>query len=98
MEHDRDWRFYNGRDHPTVIQAFSGPKLFGKSDPDPDALVSELKDRLTRRHDADDEKKVGETPDRLSNLSCIEIDELADAIADRVWARMINRMQQSEPE
>ena len=86
-------RFYNGRDHSTVIHGIQRIEALRESDPDLDALLSELKDQLTRRQGADDAKEVEETSDKLSHLSCIDIDELAEAIADRVWARISGRIQ-----
>jgi hypothetical protein len=86
-------RFYNGRDHSTVIHGIQRIEALRESDPDLDALLSDLKDQLTRRHRADDEKKVGELREKLSHPSCINVDELAQAIADRVWARMSGRIQ-----
>ena len=91
-------RFYNGRDHSTVIHGIQRIEALRESDPDLDALLSELKDQLTPRHDGGDEKNVWEPPSKVPNASCINIDELAGAIADCVWARISHRMQGSEPD
>jgi len=91
-------RFYNGRDHSTVIHSIQRIEALRESDPDLDALLSELKDQLTRRQDGSGEKKVFEAPTKVPYASYINIDELAEAIADRVWARISGRIQPSEPE
>jgi hypothetical protein len=91
-------RFYNGRDHSTVIHGIQRIEALRESDSDLDALLSELKDQLTRRQDGSDEKKVFEAPTKVPYASYINIDERAEAVADRVWARISGRIQPSEPE
>ena len=103
-EHVAGWsttmigRFYNGRDHSTVIHGIQRIEVLRESDPDLHALLSELKDQLTRRQDGSNKKKVFEAPTKVPYASYINIDELAEAIADRVWARISGRIQPSEPE
>src|SRR4051794_4456230 len=72
-------RLYNRRDHFTVVHGIQRIEALRESDPDLDALLSELKDQLTGRHHTADEKKLGEAPDELSYASRINIDELAEA-------------------
>lgn len=90
-------RFYHGRDHSTVVHGIQRIEALRESDPEVDALLSELKDQLTAGRDADDEKKVWEEArNKRRNASCISIDELAESIAERVWARISDRIQRSE--
>ena len=91
-------RFYNGRDHSTVIHSIQRIESLRESDPEVEVLLSDLKDQLTRRPDGSDEKKVFEAPIKVPYASYINIDELAEAIAERVWARISGRIQPSEPE
>ncbi len=44
-------RFYNGRDHSTVIHGIQRIQALRESDPEVDALLSELKDELVRSRD-----------------------------------------------
>ena len=64
-------RFYNGRDHSTVIHSIQRIEALRESDPDLDALLSELKDQLTRRQDRSDETKVFEAPTKVPYASYI---------------------------
>lgn len=89
-------RFYNGRDHSTVVHGIQRIDALRESDPEIDALLSELKDQLTRGHANGDEKKGEEEPNKLRAASYINVDELAASIADRVWARISDRIQPSE--
>ena len=86
-------RFYNGRDHSTVIHGVQRIQALRDSDPEVDALLSELKDQLARSYDEGDKKKIVETPNSRRNASSMNVDELAEAIAERVWARIEERLQ-----
>jgi hypothetical protein len=86
-------RFYHGRDHSTVIHGIQRIQALRDSDPEVDALLSELKDQLARSYDQGDEKKVVETLNSRRNASSLNVDELAEAIAERVWARIEERLQ-----
>jgi hypothetical protein len=86
-------RFYNGLDHSTVIHGIQRIQALRDSDPDVDALLSELKDQLARSYGEGDEKKIVESPNSRRNASCPNVDELAEAIAERVWARIEERLQ-----
>src|SRR3569833_202958 len=59
-------RFYNGRDHSTVIHGIQRIEAHRESDPDLDTLLSELRDQITRKHHTNDEKKVGAAPEERS--------------------------------
>jgi hypothetical protein len=86
-------RFYHGRDHSTVIHGIQRIQALRDSDPEVDALLTELKNQLARSHDEGDEKKTVETPNNRRNASSLNVDELAEAIAERVWARIEERLQ-----
>lgn len=87
-------RFYNGRDHSTVIHGIHRIQALRESDPEVDALLSELKDELARHNDEREEKNTVDMPTKLRNGSCLNMDDLADAIAERVWARIQERLQE----
>ena len=53
-----------------------------------DALLSELKDQLARGSEEGDEQKSAEITSHQGKARCVRIDELAEAIAERVWARI----------
>ncbi len=84
-------RFYNGRDHSTVVHGIQRIESMRESDPDLDALISDLKHILT---DIDPiQPKLMDNPSG-SHLSLSDgaLDELADLIAERVFARLQTRM------
>ncbi len=85
-------RFYNGRDHSTVVYGIQRIQALREIDPDLDALLSELKDQLARSHDQGDERKSSATYNGR-NASPLNIDELAEAIAERIWTRIEERIQ-----
>ena len=85
--------FYHGRDHSTVIHGIQRIQALRDSDPEVDALLSELKDQLARRNDEAEEKKTVEAPNKVRSSSCLNVDELAEAIAERVLARIEERLQ-----
>jgi hypothetical protein len=83
-------RFYNRHDHSTVIHGIQRIQALRDGDPEVDALLS---DQLARSHDEGDKKKTVELPNTLRNASCLKVDELAEAIAERIWARIEERLQ-----
>jgi hypothetical protein len=85
-------RFYNGRDHSTVIHAIQRIQALRDTDPEVDALLSDLKEQLARSHDQVHERKSW-ADFKLRNASPLNIDEIAEAIAERVWARIEERIQ-----
>jgi hypothetical protein len=87
-------RFYHGRDHSTVCYAIQRIEAMRDSDADVDALVSELRRHLMREQDAhhvDEDSGSGRLTPELPALS---IDELADRIAEQVYARLEKRFRQ----
>lgn len=85
--------FYHGRNLSTVIHGIQRIQALRDSDPEVDALLSELKDQLARRNDQAEEKKTVEVPNKLRSSSCLNVDELAEAIAERVLPRIEERLQ-----
>ncbi len=84
-------RFYNGRDHSTVVHGIQRIESMRETDPDLDALISSLKRDLT------DVNPVYATAiDKSSRsqvtLSQRDLEELAELIAERVFARFQKRM------
>ena len=84
-------RFYNGRDHSTVIHGIQRIQALRDTDPEVDALLSDLKDQLARRQDEEGEKKSLEGIANLRNASLLNLDELAEAIVERVLSRIEQR-------
>ena len=85
-------RFYHGRDHSTVIHGIQRIEALRESDPEVDALLCELKAQLDRMMDAPRDKDTLNVPARAGKVLGIGIDELADAIAELVWARLNQRL------
>jgi hypothetical protein len=85
-------RFYHGRDHSTVIHGIQRIEALREAHPEVDALFTELKDQLTRRDDDSDDSKIGDARPPVRNASRLDVDELAQAITDRVWARIEERL------
>lgn len=81
-------RFYNGRDHSTVIHGIQRIEALRDSDPEIDALLSELKEKLARGSEEDDEQRPAEITNHQGKARCLSLDELAEAVAERVWARI----------
>ena len=98
-KHVADWSttcigsFYPGRDHSTVVYGIQRMQALRDTDPEIDALLSELKDQLARSHDQGDQKEPS-TDYELRNAPALNIDELAEAIAERIWARVQERIQE----
>jgi Bacterial dnaA protein helix-turn-helix len=87
-------RFYNGRDHSTVCYGIQRIESLRESDPDVDALISELKRQLGL-------ESVGrtqntETSIELARISELTIDQLADLVAARVCVWLEERIDGSE--
>ena len=85
-------RFYNGRDHSTVIHGIQRIQALRDSDPDVDALLSELTDQLILSREEGDETKSAETLKDRRNACCSSVDDLAEAIAELVWLRIEERL------
>lgn len=80
-------RFYNGRDHSTVIHGIQRIEALRESDSEVDALLSELKEKLIRTNGEVEELAV-----KPRKVQCVDLGELAGAIAERVWARIEERL------
>lgn len=89
-------RFYGGRDHSTVCHGIQRIEALRESDPDVDALLTELKQHFDRGVDERGKDELCDKPDKCWNTSRFSMDELADAIAARVWARIEERMGRSK--
>jgi hypothetical protein len=89
-------RFYGGRDHSTVCHAIQQIEALRETNPDVDVLLADLKGRLQ----ADDRSEVFQDSPRPSSVirskpSDIEIETLANTIADRVFALIEDRLRRS---
>jgi hypothetical protein len=84
-------RFYNGRDHSTVIHGIQRIQALRDTVLEVDALLSHLKNQLAGRQHEEGEKKVLEGIANLRNASFLNVDELAEAIVERVWSRIEQR-------
>jgi hypothetical protein len=86
-------RFYNGRDHSTVCHGIQRIEALRESDPDVEALISELRRQLVGNHN-----EVSDSADKNKNLnpigaSKLSVEELADLVAERVCAYLEKRLQ-----
>jgi hypothetical protein len=84
-------RFYNGRDHSTVCYGIQRIEALRVSDPDVDALITELKHELIVSVDSPTEKQDTK-PNGSVRLSHCDLQTLADLIAERVYARIEKRV------
>jgi hypothetical protein len=84
-------RFYNGRDHSTVVHGIQRIESMRESDPDLDTLISDLKRSLT---DVDpiQPKMIDKASGSRVSLSEGDLDGLPELIAERIFARLQTRM------
>src|SRR5690242_3995113 len=87
--------FYNGRDHSTVCYGIQRIEALRQSDPEVDALISDLKHELSTSGDSP-VKKPDTKPHRSVNLSHSDLEMFADLIAERVYARIERRVTSDE--
>ena len=87
-------RFYNGRDHSTVCYGIQRIESLRESDPEVDALITELKQQLC--HEFVRGTEVVELPAELDGISQAMVDQLANLLAARVCAYLEERIQRSE--
>lgn len=80
-------RFYNGRDHSTVCYGIQRIEALRESDPDVDALITDLKQELRSSGDLPVEK-ADRKPHGSVRLNDSDLQTLADLIAERVYARI----------
>ena len=83
-------RFYHGRDHSTVIHGIQRIEALRESDPEVDGLIRELKQRLDREPFGDSENETSRT---LHGISKCTVEELAELVAERVYALLQKRIQ-----
>jgi Bacterial dnaA protein helix-turn-helix len=86
-------RYYHGRDHSTVIHGIQRIEALRENDPEVHALVSELKDELARQQQERDREMKAEPTPKVLKPSAVSFDDLADAIAERIWAVISGRLQ-----
>jgi hypothetical protein len=84
-------RFYTGRDHSTVVHGIQRIESMLESDPDLDALISDLK-RVLTDVDPTERKMIDKASGSHLSLSNSDLDKLAELIAERVFARLQTRM------
>lgn len=84
-------RFYHGRDHSTVIHGIQRVETLRESDPEVDSLISELKQQLDREPMGLSETKG--MPSNLDRISRCTVEELAELVAERVYALLQKRIQ-----
>jgi hypothetical protein len=81
-------RFYNGRDHSTVCHSIQRIEALRDSDPDVDALLSELKTQLVKQSELPQSIERIDFPGRIYQLNDEDLkrlaNEVADLLADRV--------------
>jgi hypothetical protein len=84
--------FYNGRDHSTVCYGIQRIEALRSSDPEVDALITDLKHELrVGDKSPSTEGRTGECPSSES-LSRGDLKELADLIAARVCTHLEKRV------
>lgn len=88
-------RFYNGRDHSTVCYGIQRIEALRESDPEVDALISDLKYELNVSVNSPMEKP-GTKPHGSVHLNYFDLQSLADLIAERVYARIEKRVTSDE--
>ncbi len=83
-------RFYNGRDHSTVCYGVQRIEALRESDPDVDALLTELREQLIEDTQYTEQKDISPIciPSRRLPLGQLDFEELADQIADRITGKM----------
>jgi hypothetical protein len=81
-------RYYNGRDHSTVCYGIQRIEALRESDANVDALVCNLRRHLLQEHDGDHGLGGCCNPE----LPALDIEELADLIAERVYVLLEKRI------
>ena len=89
-------RFYHGRDHSTVCHGIQRIEELRDSDPDIDALLTELKRQLIESSQQTMDPKFGPMciPNRRPSLSPSDVEQLADRIADRFAGKLKNLLEE----
>ena len=81
-------RYYDGRDHSTVCYGIQRIEALRESDANVDALVCNLRRHLLQEHDGDHGLGGCCNPE----LPALDIEELADRIAERVYVLLEERI------
>ncbi len=82
-------RFYGGRDHSTVCYGIQRVESLSESDPEVDALLADLKQRLSRHADDPEPLRTDE-----HDFSDMEIERMASAVAEKVYALLTARLEE----
>jgi hypothetical protein len=82
-------RFYGGRDHSTVCYGIQRVESLSESDPEVDALLADLKQRLSN-HAVDAEPLRTDQHD----FSDMEIERIAGAVAEKVYALLTAKLEE----
>src|SRR5271166_3530257 len=77
-------RFYDGRDHSTVCYSIQRIEALRESDPDVEALITDLKRRLSGDDDSLTSGVAVEHNGSMVGVNQRELEVLADRIAERV--------------
>ena len=85
-------RFYNGRDHSTVCHGIQRIEFLRDSNPDVDALVTELKRQLALNGLEESCNQVTNENAVTLNRSEVGVEEFADLVAERVCAYLEKRL------
>ena len=87
-------RFYGGRDHSTVCYGIQRIQALRETDPNVDALLTELKRQLGQDRA---EAPCGDSNGDINPADCLRlsIDQLADLVAARVCAYLESRLRHS---
>jgi hypothetical protein len=85
-------RFYSGRDHSTVCYGIQRIEAMRDSDADLGALVGELRRYLLQEHGGHHDCKTSGGGRCKPELPALGLEELADLIAERVYARLEERI------
>lgn len=85
-------RFYSGRDHSTVCYGIQRIEAMRDSDADVDGLVGELRRYLLQEDGGNHDDKDSGGGRRKPELPALGLEELADLIAERVYARLEERI------
>src|SRR5271154_3764189 len=86
-------RFYDGRDHSTVCYGIQRIEALRESDPDVEALLTDLKRRLT----GDDDSLTSATVVQ-NEVSLRSTNQQLQALADLIAARVLKLLEQRAPE
>ena len=82
-------RFYGGRDHSTVCYGIQRIESLSESDPEVDALLADLSRRLGDYY-PDQPAEINKGAARVEglNLSEVQVQKIAEIIAERICARL----------